>query len=128
MIEHYAEVILNVAFKLFLAAWLLVCAGAVLVFVYIVASVLIVNAARAHEAQSGWAYDASCCSGVDCREVPDAAVVEGARGYEIVATGELLIWRDVRIRYSKDGKFHRCSVMGGEQSRTLCLYVPARGS
>lgn len=48
----------------------------------------------------GWSYPFNCCSGFDCREVPDKAIVEGARGYEIRATAELIPMSDPRIKES----------------------------
>lgn len=75
----------------------------------------------------GWAYPFSCCSGYDCREVPDADIVEGARGYEIRRTGELINMSDPKIRQSPDGKFHWCSVAGANDGKTICLFVPPRG-
>ncbi|AEH88168.1 hypothetical protein [Mesorhizobium opportunistum] len=80
-----------------------------------------------HDAPSGWTYPFSCCSGVDCREVADADIVEGARGYEIRKTGELIPMSDAKIKPSPDGRFHWCSVMGRDDSRTICLFVPPRG-
>ncbi len=87
---------------------------------------------RAHDATPtaaqplGWTYPFSCCSGYDCRAVSDAAIVEGARGYEIVATGELIPMTDARIKPSPDGEFHWCSVAGADDGRTICLFVPPR--
>ena len=75
----------------------------------------------------GWAYDYSCCSLADCREVKDSAVKEDARGFTIVATGELIPHGDKRLKQSKDEFFHWCSVAGLPDSRSLCLYVPNRG-
>ncbi|MDG4903177.1 hypothetical protein P9279_21955 [Mesorhizobium sp. WSM4962] len=74
----------------------------------------------------GWSYPFSCCSGMDCREVPDKAIVEGARGYEIRATRELIPMSDTRIKQSPDGHFHWCSVAGADDGRTICLFVPPR--
>ncbi|KQU77731.1 hypothetical protein ASD12_18195 [Mesorhizobium sp. Root102] len=81
-----------------------------------------------HDAPTGWAYPIGCCSGIDCREVNDADIVEGARGYEIRKTGELIPMTDPKVRQSPDGRFHWCSVQGRDDSRTLCLFVPGRGS
>ncbi|WP_353003719.1 hypothetical protein [Mesorhizobium sp. M0976] len=75
----------------------------------------------------GWSYPFACCSGYDCREVPDADIVEGARGYEIRRTGELIAMTDPKVRRSPDGKFHWCSVAGANDGKTICLFVPPRG-
>jgi len=82
--------------------------------------------AQSHDAPSGWSYPFACCSSIDCREVPDTDIVEGARGYEIRKTGELIIMTDARIKESPDGHFHWCSVAGADDSRTICLFVPPR--
>ncbi|HET6409115.1 MAG TPA: hypothetical protein VFG14_14600 [Chthoniobacteraceae bacterium] len=89
--------------------------------------------ALAHDAKPtasqplGWAYDYSCCSLADCREVKDSAVKEDSRGFTIVATGELIPHGDKRLKRSKDEFFHWCSAGGRPDSKSLCLYVPDRG-
>lgn len=98
-----------------------------------VALVIYSEAAYPHDAEPtagqplGWAYDYSCCSLADCREVKDSSVSEDSRGFTIVATGELIPYGDTRIKRSKDEFFHWCSVAGKPDSRSLCLYVPDRG-
>lgn len=80
-----------------------------------------------HEAPTGWSYPLGCCSGIDCREVPDADIIEGARGYEIRKTHELIPMTDPKVKQSPDGKFHLCSVGGLDDGRTICLFAPSRG-
>lgn len=82
---------------------------------------------RAHDAPTGWSYPQACCSDFDCREVADAAIGEGADGYTIQATGELLGFGDARLKDSPDGRFHWCSAAGAPKGRTICLFVPPRG-
>jgi hypothetical protein len=88
--------------------------------------------AAAHEASptaaqpNGWTYPFSCCSGIDCHQVRDQAVLEGPRGYVIKLTGELIMSRDARIKDSPDGLFHQCTVAGKPTGRTICLFVPPR--
>ena len=84
--------------------------------------------AHSHDAPTGWSYPLGCCSGVDCREVPDADIIEGARGYEIRKTHELIPMTDPKVKMSPDGRFHWCSVGGLDDSRTICLFVPGRGA
>ena len=79
-----------------------------------------------HDAPSGWTYDSGCCGGQDCRPVAESSVHELPTAWQILATGELISKREVK--YSRDGDFHRCSVQGLDNGRTLCLYVPIRGS
>lgn len=73
----------------------------------------------------GWAYPISCCSGVDCREVKNNEVIEIDGGYQVVLTGEVILFGDKRIRYeSQDGEIHWCSVDGKPDTKTICLIVP----
>lgn len=80
----------------------------------------------AHEAPSGWSYPFACCSNQDCREVPDDWIAEGRNGYRIVITGEVIPMSSPKVRHSPDGRFHWCSVAGAADSKTICLFVPAR--
>ena len=80
------------------------------------------------EAQSHSFYDPSCCSGRDCHPIAMTAVVVGHDGYHVNSTGEIISFRDSRIRPSPDGGYHRCSYGGRNSSRTICLYVPQTGS
>lgn len=83
--------------------------------------------AMAHDAPTGWKYPFACCANYDCQEVPDASIVEGARGYEIRKTGELIPMSDKRVRQSPDGKFHWCAHQAGlDAGKTICLFVPPR--
>lgn len=81
-------------------------------------------AAGAHEAPSGWAYDAACCSGRDCRPVTPGEVTAGPRGFEVAPTGEIIPYGDRKLRPSGDGTTHRCMVGGNATSPTICIYVP----
>lgn len=80
--------------------------------------------ARGHEAPSGWAYDAACCSGQDCRPAAPGEVTSGPGGFRIGPTGELIPFASSKVRPSGDGALHRCSVGGEAAGATLCLYVP----
>lgn len=90
------------------------------------------GSAMAHDAlptsakPQGWSYPFSCCSGYDCRAVPENAISERPEGYVIDGTGEVVGYRDVRLKNSPDGEFHWCSVAGADDSRTICLFVPPR--
>ena len=97
-------------------------------FVCVVALALTVPArVRAHDAPAGWTYPFSCCSGIDCREVPADWIDESGAGYRIRITGELIAEGDTRLKQSPDGKFHWCSVAGSNDGRTICLFAPPRG-
>jgi hypothetical protein len=92
----------------------------------------LVTGTAAHDAKptaakpKGWAYPFSCCSGYDCREVPQAAISERPEGYVIEGTGEVVAYQDQRLKDSPDGEFHWCSVAGANDGRTICLFVPPR--
>lgn len=93
---------------------------------------LVTGVASAHDALStagkpnGWSYPFSCCSGYDCREVASAAISERPEGYVITGTGEVVGYRDTRLKESPDGEYHWCSVAGANNSRTICLFVPPK--
>jgi len=86
--------------------------------------------AQAHDAlptaakPNGWSYPFSCCSGYDCREVSAKAISERTEGYVIKGTGEVVGYRDNRIKVSPDGLYHWCSEAGADDSKTICLFVP----
>lgn len=103
---------------------------------------LILGAGRepvwAHEAMSGWAYPASCCSGVDCAQVDGRTVQETPAGYVVtVAPGSHPMWRAdrpaplvVRIPYreakpSPEGAWHIC--LNG-QGELLCFFAIIGGT
>lgn len=73
--------------------------------------------ARAHD----W-YPAYCCSGQDCYEITEEDVAFVGEGYFIKATGEYI--PRTAVPESPDGKFHRCSIGGKKEARTLCIFAP----
>jgi hypothetical protein len=86
------------------------------------------------QAPLGWTYPLSCCSNYDCRQVTGTGgpaggeVREGPDGYVIAGTGEVVPYRDKRVRRSPDGEFHWCAHQAGaDAGRTICLFVPDRG-
>ncbi|MBX3580075.1 MAG: hypothetical protein KF723_22965 [Rhizobiaceae bacterium] len=85
------------------------------------------DAARPHDAPSGWIYPLECCSNYDCREVAAAEISEGPAGYVVRATGEVIPMTDAKVKPSPDGKFHWCSRGGRDDGATICLFVPPRG-
>lgn len=83
--------------------------------------------AFAHKAPTGWTYPFSCCANLDCREVSDSAISEKPEGYVVKATGEVIGYKDIRVKNSPDGLFHWCAHQGGlDAGRTICLFVPPR--
>lgn len=101
-------------------------AGVAIAFTVMALAWVIIRPAHAHDAPTGWSYPYACCSGIDCRPVSEAAIIEDARGYTIRATGELIPQADPRIKQSPDVDYHWCSVAGADDSRTICLFVPPR--
>lgn len=80
--------------------------------------------AFAHDAPSGWAYPLSCCSGFDCRAVPQTSVRAGPQGYVVQPSGETVGYADARVKPSPDDDYHWCTVGGRDDGRTICLFVP----
>jgi hypothetical protein len=74
----------------------------------------------------GWSYPFACCSGYDCRMVPQTSISERPDGYVIDRTGEVVGYQDARLKNSPDGEYHWCSVAGSDNGRTICLFVPPR--
>jgi hypothetical protein len=94
---------------------------------FFVVAVLISSPAFSHQAPLGWEYDIECCSMTNCWEEGPEAVVETARGYRVIASGELILYGDKRIKKSKDQFFHRCTATGFPTlGLTICLYVPPK--
>ena len=93
------------------------------------------STSSAHEAPSGWEYDAACCSDRDCGVMPFNRVTPGPDGWRVrVEPGEhhyypgaldVVVPYDSRqIRHSQDTEFHLCLTSTGH---LLCLYVPPLG-
>lgn len=85
------------------------------------------NTAAAHD----W-YPVECCSDQDCAPVDgEADVSASSEGWVIHATGEVIAYDDRRIRTTPadvGASYHRCSMGGKPQGRTICLFVPGMGS
>jgi hypothetical protein len=94
------------------------------------ATVLAVAAAAPAHAHD-W-YPIDCCSGFDCKPVDvDLDISPDDGGWRVHATGELIPHGDGRIRQTPQearADFHRCSVAGRPEGRTLCLFIPQYGS
>lgn len=97
------------------------------------APILLARPVSAHQALPtaakplGWSYPYSCCSGIDCRQVSNRAISERPEGYVINRTGEVVAYSDSRVKNSPDGVYHWCSVAGGNDSKTIRLFVPPKG-
>lgn len=77
-------------------------------------------------------YPVACCSDQDCVPVDgEVDVSASAEGWVIHATGEVIAYDDRRIRTTPadvGASYHRCSMGGKPQGRTICLFVPGMGS
>jgi hypothetical protein len=100
--------------------------GSIIAFSFLALTAFGAHPVSAHQAPSGWTYPFSCCSTYDCRMVTSKSVSERPEGYVIAKTGEIIGYKDKRIKYSPDGDYHWCSVAGADNSRTICLFVPPR--
>ena len=85
---------------------------------------LVVGAALAHEAPSGWSYDGWCCSDEDCHPLPAGAVIPTDAGWLIVSSGRVVPYDASQVRQSGDSQFHICEPA---QGMIRCLYVPDMG-
>lgn len=78
--------------------------------------------ANAHQAPSGWNYDYSCCNTYDCREVADGTIRPVKGGYQTPT--DFIPYGSPKIRDSKDGHYHWCTVRGEDDTATICIYRP----
>lgn len=103
------------------------------------AALVAASSTLAHDAPSGWRYDAECCSSRDCAQALPGAVREVLGGYAItllpgthpmVPRGsepvrEFVPHGDWRIRPSGDEHRHVCVLPHAQ--RVLCIYIPSGG-
>lgn len=110
--------------------WLIAIVAAVAALLF--GALLTSYSARAHTSDTGFEYEAACCSDRDCAPAADSDVVPAAGGW-FVPRFNLLVPYDSRIvRRAPDGRFHFCVGVGvrdGAHVEILrCLYVPEFGS
>ena len=92
--------------------------------------------AHAHNAPSGWQYDAACCSQRDCVPIAARFVRVGPEGFTVTipagahpfvkdqALSFSMPHRSDRVRPSGDAEYHACI---NPWRVPLCLYVPPGG-
>ena len=105
----------------------------------IMASSVLFSGAGAHEAiptaakPLGWAYPVSCCSGIDCGEIPARTVTEGPDGYRVhLEPGDHQFVKESvtylvpyeTVKPSPDGMYHICINL---EMKLLCFFAGARG-
>lgn len=100
---------------------------------------LIASTANAHDAPTGWRYDAWCCSGStggsehagDCAPIPSKAVKPIKGGYQVTlhAGDHHMITKDhvffvpyQVVRQSGDDRYHSCFFPTEDTLR--CFYAP----
>lgn len=66
-------------------------------------------------------YSSYCCSGRDCRPLPDSAVIPGSGGWEL-SNGMVVQYGSSVERDSQDERFHAC--INAVTGNLRCLYVP----
>ena len=96
--------------------------------------VLLAMPVAAHQAPTGWEYDAECCDMQDCARVPDGTVREVAGGYEVrLSPGQhplvrspitVFVPHGPKVRVSGDEHRHACVSRSGY---VFCVYVPPGG-
>lgn len=93
--------------------------------------ILFTGDSDAHEAPKGWNYPWACCSNRDCQQVSSGKasfLSEEPDGYRINSTGEVVPYRDKRVKDSPDGEYHWCAHPSGlDAGHTICLFVPPKG-
>lgn len=96
------------------------------------AFILVVSPAWAHMATptaaqpQGWSYPLNCCSGQDCRRIPQSWVRATPDGWRM-PNGNVVAYDDARKRLSPDGDYHWCTIGGTFEGNTICLFVPSPG-
>ena len=70
-------------------------------------------------------YDIECCDDQDCRPAKEGEIKEVNGGYLVVPTNEFFPYKHPKVKFSPDGKYHRCEyILSGFDNFTLCIYVP----
>lgn len=70
----------------------------------------------------------SCCGVQDCKKIPASEVEVRQDGIYIIASKELLTFKDQRLKQSSDGEWWRCVRLDQpfpwETNLTRCLFIP----
>jgi hypothetical protein len=99
------------------------------------AAILTLSTAHAHQAPSGWTYDAWCCNTMDCAKIPARSVKPGPNGYTVTLNpGDhpmIVAPQSYFIPYGKerpsgDMDFHAC-ILPGQLDVMRCFYAPEGG-
>lgn len=82
--------------------------------------------AHAHE----W-FPPQCCSGHDCKVIPQSDVQATKHGFVIPGNPEVVPYSSPKIRHTPpegEGAFALCTRGGKPDGEVICLYVPTWGS
>ena len=84
--------------------------------------------ASAHDSPGGMAYPQMCCGGGpdgDCKPIPELSIKSVPGGWLVKGTGEVI--SQALVLRSTDGRYHRCSSQGRDDTPTICLILPPLG-
>lgn len=115
-----------------------VLVGAAVTIIAILTVLIVMDAAKAHQAPSGMRYDTWCCNGNnhtgDCQPIPNSSVRVIPGGYEItlsrgdhhmVTKTHVFTKTQTETRPSTDGQYHACLYPNEDSLR--CFYAPPPG-
>ena len=99
-----------------------------LAYLAIVAFVMLggCDGARAHD----W-FPADCCSGFDCKVIPQSQVQASKGGFVIPGNPEVVPYSSPKIRQTPPegaNNFAVCTTGGAPDGAVICLYIPTWGS
>lgn len=78
--------------------------------------------ARAHD----W-FPPNCCSGFDCKVIPQSAVKASKGGFVLPGNPEVVPYNSPKIRQTPpegEGNFALCTRGGAPDGEVICLYIP----
>ncbi|MGE0290517.1 MAG: hypothetical protein AB7I42_29530 [Bradyrhizobium sp.] len=85
----------------------------------VLAGLVILARAQAHDAPSGWAYPNSCCGGSDCAPLRAGDLEFTSQGWKVKLTGEVIPL--AAAQPSGDRQNHRCRTEPDDpRSETRC--------
>lgn len=99
-----------------------------------IAAVSVIITIMAAGIVEAWPHDwfpPSCCSGFDCKVIPQSDVRVTAHGFVIPGNPEVVPYNSPKIRQTPpegDGDFGICTRGGKPDGEVICLYIPTWGS
>ncbi len=93
------------------------------------------SSVQAHEAHTGWSYEAFCCNGNtvigDCQAIPTRSVTITPGGYQLllvpgdhrlITRSHIFRLKQSDARRSQDGSYHLC--LFPDENTPRCFYAP----